>query len=102
MNLFETTLLTTPLLGGLGGLGTGLSVGGAGPGTGLSAFAVGVALGIGLLATVRMLAKADPRDSTRRCPEWLAIVLVVFVLPLALPAVAFFTSRWLVSASLHL
>ena len=99
MNVVETAMIATPILGAFGG---GLAVRDAGTATSVSAIVVGVAVGLGLLASLRVLAKVWPSRGSGRCPDWLAALLIVFVVPLALPTAAFFASRLIVSAGFHL
>ena len=99
MNVVETAMIATPVFGAIGG---GLAVRDAGTATSASAILVGVAVGLGLLALLGVIVKVSPSRGSGRCPDWLAALLMVFVVPLALPAAAFFASRLIVSAGFHL
>jgi hypothetical protein len=99
MNVIEMCMLITPIAGAIGG-GTGIRASGA-PTT-VSALVVGASVGIGLIAVMRFCARRLPRRSLLPCPDWLAALLAVIVIPMFLPVAAFFLSRFIVLAGLHL
>ena len=60
------------------------------------------ALGIGVIALLRLVVRVWPRRLNFERPQWLPVVLAVFVMPVVLPAIAFLLSRAIVSVGVHL
>ena len=87
MNYFETTYLTTPLVGAFGG---GLAVQSRSDWVSVSGMVVGLLVGLAVLAGMRWVGGAIADrfnvEAQNRHP-WLN-ALVFFLLPLALPVVA--------------
>jgi hypothetical protein len=99
MNLFQVGMIATPIFGAVGG---GSAVKTSGTLTTVSAIVIGACVGIGLIALARLLVRTlAPRIKLER-PPWLAPLLVVFVVPIAVPILALLLSRVLVSAGAHL
>jgi predicted MFS family arabinose efflux permease len=98
MNVIEVCMLITPVAGAIGGV-TGAR---PSPPTTVSALVIGAAVGIGIIAGMRLAARKLSHRFKLECPAWLAVLLAVFVIPMSLPVVAFFLSRLIVSAGLHL
>lgn len=92
-------MLVTPIAGAIGGGSAIRTTTGA---TIVSALAVGAAIGIGVITGMRLLARKLSHLPRLNCPEWLLLLLGVFVIPMALPVVTFFLCRVIVLAGLHL
>ena len=99
MTIIEVGFFATPILGAVGGAA---AVRGSGALTTISALMVGAGLGIGVIALLRLVVRVWPRRLNFERPQWLPVVLAVFVIPVVLPAIAFLLSRAIVSVGVHL
>ena len=102
MNLFELCVVATPVFGAMGG---GMALKNSGALTTTSGIAVGLCVGVCVVALVRfsfrVLAKRkEPRLFERH--QWIAPLLVVFLIPVSLPVLALWLSHFIVLAGLHL
>ena len=102
MNLFEMCMFITPVSGAIGG---GSALKDSGALTTTSGVVIGFGVGVGVIALThrlfRELAKRD-RPLIMDHSRWAAPLLVVFVIPMALPVVALLLSHLIVSLGLHL
>ena len=102
MNLFEMCIIATPVFGAMGG---GSALQNSGALAVASGVVIGVSVGIGVVALTRFvfreLAKRDRPPMLERS-RWIAPLLVVFVIPMSLPVLAFMLSHLFVLAGLHL
>jgi len=96
MNVVELSYLITPIAGAVGG-GTAVKTGGSFSTT--CGIATGVFVGVALIAGFRSLIRALPDGSIGRQKryEWLAVLTMVFLIPLAFPVVTFALSRFIVA-----
>ena len=99
MNIIELGMIATPVCGAVGG---GTAVRNSGSLTTLSALVVGGCVGIGVIALIRFLIRVWPTRVNLERPQWLAPLVVVFLMPVLLPILAFLLSRTIVSAGFHL
>ena len=102
MNLFEMCMIITPVFGAIGG---GSALKDCGALTTTSGVVIGLCVGVGVIALThrlfRELAKRD-RPPIMERSRWVSPLLVVFVIPMALPVVALLLSHFIVSSGLHL
>ena len=102
MNLFEMCIVATPVFGAVGG---GSALKNSGALTTTSGVVIGVGVGVGVVALTRflfrVLAKRERPQMVER-HQWIAPLVVVFLIPMSLPILALLLSHLIVSAGLHL